>query len=49
MTRNSVLGLFKRNWFTKAYPNPKEVKKINTKLKIFSLFEIDVVFIIVIF
>jgi len=40
----SVLGLLKIKWFTKVYPNPKEVQNINT---ILSLFEVDAVFIII--
>jgi len=45
--RNSFCGLPSIKWFTKAYPKPAELKKINTKLNIFSLTEVDVVFIIV--
>jgi hypothetical protein len=43
----SVLGLSKIKWFTKVYPNPREVKKIKIKLSVLSLFEVDSVFIIV--
>ena len=46
-TRVSVLGLSKLKWFTKVYPNPREVKNINIKFEVLSLFEVDSVFIII--
>jgi hypothetical protein len=46
-TSVSVLGLSNIKWFTKVYPNPREVKNINIKFEVLSLFEVDSVFIII--
>lgn len=46
-TSVSVLSLSNIKWFTKVYPNPREVKNTNIKLEVLSLFEVDFVFIIV--
>jgi hypothetical protein len=46
-TSVSVLGLSNIKWFTKVYPNPREVQNTYTKLEVLSLFEVDSVFIII--